>query len=291
MGFVMQTETVKANGLEFHCLSAGEGPLLLCMHGFPDTPHSFVPLMERMSAQGYRVVAPFMRGYAPTSIQGPYQPAAFGQDVLGLIEALGYEKGFVYGHDWGTAAAYGAAVLGPDRVEKMIAASVPYGSGMSKALITDPAQQRRSWYVFFFQTPLADISVPLEDFVFIERLWRDWSPGWDFPAAMLAEAQAALAKPGVLGAALSYYRNAMNPALRDEALAALEQRIGTEPIAVPSLYVHGATDGCIAPGVADGMQKLFSGPFDRLVLDGVGHFVHAEDPDRFATEIAKFLES
>lgn len=268
----------------------GEGPLLLCLHGFPDSPHGFAHQLGFFADAGYRVVAPYMRGYAPGSTPpgGTYQPAAFAEDTVALIDALGYERADLYGHDWGTAAAYATAVLHPGRVGKLVAAAVPYGNALPTALLTDPAQQRRSWYVFFFQTPLAELSVPLDDYAFIDRLWRDWSPG-GFPDAALAAAKRTLAEPGVLAAALAYYRSAMGTLERDPALAEAERRIGHEAIGVPSLYVHGADDGCIAPGISDGMDGLFSAGLERLVLPNAGHFVHMEAPEAFNRAVLAFL--
>jgi len=194
--------------------------------------------MTKMARSGYRAVAPYTRGYAPTSVpKSQYQPAALGQDVLGLLDAFDADRATVYGHDWGTAGAYAAAVLAPERIKTLVAASVPRGSAFSKAMITDPEQQRRSWYIFYFQTRLAELGVPHNDFAFIERLWRDWSPTWEVPRNMVAEAKTTLAKEGVLEAALAYYRTAMNPdylkvavhrtaALQDSRLVAM--RAGVE---------------------------------------------------------------
>ena len=78
-------------------------------------------------------------------------------------------------------AAYGAALAAPERVRKIVTAAVPYGPQVTAAFMTSYDQQRRSWYMFFFQTPFADAALPHDDFAFLERLWRDWSPGWKFP--------------------------------------------------------------------------------------------------------------
>ena len=232
-----------------------------------------------------------MRGYTLGSIVAgqSYQPAALGADVLALIEALGYDRAVLYGHDWGSGAAYAAALEQPEMVSALVAGSVPYGPGLVRALIGNPLQQRRSWYVFFFQTPLADIAVSLNDFEFIEALWRDWSPTADIDKHELLAVQNLLAEPGVLGAALAYYRTAMNPALRDPAFDKTENRIGVDPIAVPTLYLHGREDGCVGVEVSEGMEPLFSGRFRRVVLEGAGHFLHWEKPAEFNRAVLEFL--
>jgi pimeloyl-ACP methyl ester carboxylesterase len=247
--------------------------------------------MTAFADAGYRVVAPYMRGYTPGSIvEGQsYQPAALGADALALVDALGYERAVMYGHDWGSGAAYTAALARPDKIEALVAASVPYGPGIVRALIANGRQQRRSWYVFFFQTPLADIAVPFGDFAFIDALWRDWSPTADIDENELRAVRQTLAEPGVLAAALAYYRTAMNPALRDPRFDSVENRFGVDPITVPTLYVHGKDDGCVGVEVGEGMESLFSGRFRRVVIDGAGHFVHWEKPAEFNRAVLEFL--
>ena len=285
------SRVVRANGLSVPILEQGEGPLLVCLHGFPDTAHTFHHQLRSFAAAGYHVVAPAMRGYAPGTIpeRGSYQSAALAEDVLALIDALGHERATVYGHDWGTAAAYGAALRDPGKITRLVASAVPYGPGFPTALVTSPLQQRRSWYVFYFQTRLAELAVPLSDFAFIEALWRDWSPGAKVDEAVLGHTKAALAEPGVLAAALAYYRTALDPTLRDPSLDAHENRFGVDPIRVPTLYVHGERDGCIGVETTEGMEGLFPGGFRRVILPGVGHFTHREDPAGFDRAVLDFL--
>ncbi|NIR43933.1 MAG: alpha/beta hydrolase, partial [Gammaproteobacteria bacterium] len=91
------------------------------------------------------------------------------------------------------AAAHAAAAMAPEQFSKLITIAVPYGPAFTESLVTNPEQQRRSWYMYFFQLPFSDQAVALDDFRFIERLWRDWSPGWDIPADELAAVKATLA--------------------------------------------------------------------------------------------------
>jgi pimeloyl-ACP methyl ester carboxylesterase len=283
--------SVRIRGAEITYLEQGSGPLFLCLHGFPDCPRSFRFQMNAFAEAGYRVVAPYLRGYTPASIvEGQsYQPAALGADALALIEALGYERAVVYGHDWGSGAAYAAALERPEMIQALVTASVPYGPGVVRALISNPKQQRRSWYVFYFQTPLADIAVPFGDFAFIEALWRDWSPTAEIDPDELRAVKDTLGAPGVLTAALAYYRTAMNPALRDPAFDKTENRIGVDPISVPTLYLHGTDDGCVGVEVSEGMEDLFTGRFERVVVEGAGHFVHWEKPGEFNQAVLDFL--
>lgn len=283
--------SVTANGLRFATLEEGDGPLVLCLHGFPDHARSFRHQLPALAAAGYRAVAPFMRGYAPTGIpaSGVFQTAALAQDVVALVEALGHEHAVVFGHDWGAVAAYGAAILAPGRVTKLVAAAVPHGPRLLDAFLTDYDQQRRSWYMFFFRMPFADAAVAHADYRFLERLWQDWSPGWQCPADEMDALKATFRQPGVLQAALGYYRCTLDPALQDPSLAELQMRIAAAPVEVPTLYLHGEADGCVGVALADGMEAFFPRGLRRAVLAGAGHFLHQERPDEVNALLLDFL--
>ena len=151
---------------------------------------------------------------------------------------------------------------------------------MTAAFFSSYDQQRRSWYMFFFQTPFADMAVAHDDFAFLERLWRDWSPGWRFPAEEMAALKATFRQPGVASAALGYYRAMFNPALQDPALAVLQNRMMIEPIEVPAMMLHGADDGCMGAELVAGMEAYFPRGLRTEVVAGTGHFLHQEDPVR-----------
>ena len=289
----MKTGTVRARDLTFHTLEAGDGPLVLCLHGFPDHARSFRHQLPALAAAGYRAVAPAMRGYAPTGAapDGYYQSAALAEDAVALIEALGYEDAIVFGHDWGALAAYGAALAAPKRVRKLIAAAVPYGAQVSTAFMTSYDQQRRSWYMFFFQTPFADMALAHDDFAFIERLWRDWSPGWTYPADEMAALKETFRQPGVAAAALGYYRAMLDPARQSPALASLQGRMMMEPIEVPGLMLHGADDGCMGRELVEGMASYFPRGLRVEIVPSAGHFLHQEAPEHVNALILDFLRS
>ncbi len=283
--------TVRANGLRFATLEAGDGPLVLCLHGFPDHARSFRHQLPALAAAGFRAVAPFMRGYAPSDVppNGPYQSAALAHDAVALIEALGYEKAFVFGHDWGAVAGYGAAILAPERVVRLVTAAVPHGPAVPMAFMTNYDQQRRSWYMFFFQHPLADAAVAHGDFQFIERLWQDWSPGWICSPNEMEALKATFRSPGVLGAALGYYRATLNPVNQDPALAELQDRLVAAPVTVPTLMFHGARDGCIGAELLAGMEALFPNGLKKVIVPDAGHFLHQEQPELVNRKLLEFL--
>ena len=280
-----------ANGLRFVAHDAGRGPLVLCLHGFPDTPRSFRHQVPALVDAGYRVVAPYMRGYAPTEIpaDGAYQTVVLGQDALGLIDALGAEQAIVFGHDWGALAAYALAAKHPRRISRLVAAAVPYGPAFLAAFTTSYEQLKRSWYTFFFQQPMAAVAVAHQDHRFIRRLWADWSPGWCVPEDELQIVCDTLARPGVLEAALAYYRCTLDPAFQRPELAEEQGAQHLSPIEVPTLYLHGRADGCMGVELTADMAGMFPAGLTSVIVDGAGHFVHQEKPDVVNDAILRFL--
>ncbi len=289
----MREGIVRARGLEFPTLEDGEGPLALCLHGFPDHSRSFRRQLPALAAAGFRAVAPAMRGYAPSAMapDGCYQTAALAEDTLALIEALGYDDAVVIGHDWGATAAYGAALAAPRRVRKLVTAAVPYGTQIMSAFATNYDQQRRSWYMFFFQTPFAEVALAHDDFAFLERLWGDWSPGWRWPAEEMARLKDTFRQPGVVSAALGYYRAMLDPTRQDARYAALQSRMMIEPIDVPAMMLHGANDGCIGSELLRGMEAFFPHGLRVEVVPDTGHFLHQEAPETINRLLLDFLRT
>ena len=283
-GSAIVASTVEAGGLEFGCLSAGDvasdRPLALCLHGFPDSAWGWRHLLPALADAGFRAVAPFMRGYAPTAIPDPpyFQTGALAADAVALHEALvGGPDAVVIGHDWGAPAAYGAASLAPDRWRKVVGAAVPPGGALARGFVSYD-QLRRSWYMFFFQHGLADVVVPMDDLEFIERLWRDWSPGHE-PGEDLDHVRAALGSTDNLRAALGYYRATLGDGPRDPALDAAQAATGTMP-SQPLLYLHGRDDGCVGLEVAELARPELTVEGSRMeVVDDAGHFLFVERPD------------
>lgn len=284
-------ERVTINDVELALLRAGDdGPLALCLHGFPDSAHTWRHLLPRLAESGYRAVAPFQRGYAPSGVpaDGRYQTAVLSLDANALHDALGGdEDAVIIGHDWGAPATYGAAVAAPERWRRVVAMAVPPGPALGAAFLTDLEQLQRSWYMFFFQHPLADLVVPAADLAFVDHLWRTWSPGFD-ATDELVHVKAALRDPAHLAAALGYYRATLGDGLRDPALEELQAMTSTVPTQ-PTLYLHGADDGCIGVGVAESARAGVGDHVSIEVVAGAGHFLHLEQPDLVNDRILEFL--
>lgn len=282
---------MEANGLSFACLEAGpaHGPLALCLHGFPDTAHTWRHLLPELAAAGFHAVAPFMRGYAPTDVppDGRYQTGALVRDANALHEALGGGPDAVLiGHDWGAMATYGAVAHQPGRWRRAVTAAVPPLAGVGEHFFSYD-QLRRSWYTFLFQTPLAEVAVPIDDYRFIDRLWADWSPGYDgaWDAARVKEA---IGTPERTSAAIGYYRALYDEATHDPALAA-EQSATLGPLTHPTLYLHGEDDGAFGVEcIGDPLQYLGEGSRVTVISDA-GHFLHLEHPEDINRQIVEFV--
>lgn len=285
---------VEANGLTFATLSQGEGPLALCLHGFPDSAWTWRYLLPELAAAGYRAVAPFLRGYAPTSVpdDGLYQSGAIASDAIALHETLGGDADAVLiGHDWGALAAYGAAGHAPERWRRVVVAAVPPPATVANAFFSYD-QLQRSWYMFFFQSALADLAVPMDDLAFIDRLWADWSPGYADAAEDLAHVKDALRDPANLTAALGYYRATLGAGARSPEYDAVEAS-GAAPLTQPALYLHGQDDGCMGAELVDAsVAAALPAPGSRIeVVPGTGHFLHVERPEIVNGLIVDFLRS
>jgi len=268
------TGFVDANGLRFGYLAEGAGPLVVLLHGFPDTANTWDRALGELARAGFRAVAPFMRGYHPTALDGPYDPDTLGRDVLALIEALGEERAIVVGHDWGASAAYSAAALGPERVRLLVTLAIPHPRSLAPSL-------RLAWSLRHFVTlrrASAAHKIRAGGFRYIDELWRRWSPAWrEIPASETEAVKRAFAEPGCLEAACGYYA-ALNPLSLPPS-----HRLD---IRVPSVSFAGLHD-MIAPRAYERARSCFTGPYEVVPLPG-GHFMHREHPDAF---IAALLEA
>lgn len=284
--------TVAANELRFAYLSAGadnDGPLVLCLHGFPDTAYTWRHLLPALAGAGYRAVAPFMRGYAPTEVpaDGCYETAALAADAVALHEALGGGgDAILVGHDWGAFAAYGAGALEPKRWRRVVALSSPPTRAIIPSFL-EYEQLRRSFYQFVFQTPLAEAAVAHDDFAFIRHLWEDWTVDYDAHRD-IEHVKDALAEQANLSAAIGYYRGMFDVYPRPSRYSDIRHRAAGTPHH-PVLYLHGEHDGSLGVDLADNARGVFSTDSSVEIIDGVGHFPHLERPAAVNRRILEWL--
>ena len=285
--------SISANDLNISYFAAGldnDGPLVICLHGFPDSAHTWRHLLPRLANAGYRAVAPFLRGYAPTEVptDGRFQTAASAMDALALRDALGGgADSVIIGHDWGAVITHIAANVRPDAFAKVVTMAVPPGNAVGVAFLSNLAQIKRSWYMFFFQHPFADFVVGANDLAYIDMLWADWSPGFD-ATEELALLKPSLRDPANLQAALGFYRATLGAGYNDPALQSAQDMSSTIP-PQPLLYLHGRTDGCMGAEVAEFAAAELTSNARAHFVDGAGHFLHLEKPNEVNDIILSFL--
>jgi pimeloyl-ACP methyl ester carboxylesterase len=266
----------------FHALTAtaGDRPLLF-LHGFPDHPPTSKPFFTALAERGHRVLAPWLRGYAPSPVDGPFDIDTLVGDILALLDHWSPTTPVdVIGHDWGAVITYALCNASPSRVARAVTLAVPHPLTFARQLRW-PAQLRASWYMGLFQLPGSERIVKARDYRLIDRLWRRWSPGFQLGPDERRELHACLDASKL--APLGYYR-----AARRKPRA--HYRRASQPIPTPLLALHGEYDGCVLPPTYDDRRR-FTGPYERAIVPGVGHFMHIENPAAIADRASTWLRT
>ncbi|OIN81901.1 alpha/beta fold hydrolase [Mycobacterium malmoense] len=286
-------------GVDLKALTWGphDGPIALCLHGFPDTAYGWRKMAPRLADSGWRVVAPFMRGYAPSAIpaDGSYHVGALMDDALRVRSAAGGTDGdVVIGHDWGAIAATGLAAMPDSPFAKAVVMSVPPSAALRpRAGAPDRGrlarhlarQLLRSWYILYFQLPWlpersASWVLPL--------LWRRWSPGYRGADEDLRHVDAAIGTPEGWRAALGPYRATIRN-VRPPARYAELNRLWTEEPILPTLYLHGRDDGCMTPAFTRWAERVLPAGSEVAIVEHAGHFLQLEQPDKVADLVLAFI--
>ena len=271
-----------------------DGPIALCLHGFPDTAHGWRKVAPVLADAGWRVVAPFMRGYAPSSVSsiGSYHVGALMDDALRVLDAAGPTgRDVIIGHDWGAIAGAGLAAMPDSPFSKAVIMSVPPSasfrgkvSNVGGLLARLPRQLVRSWYIMYFQLPrLPERSASWV----VPRLWQQWSPGYH-ATEDVALVLDAIGAPANWRAALGYYRATVRGSKPPERYAELHQH-WLSALVLPTMYLHGADDGCATPDYARWVEPVLPGGSRVEIVDGAGHFMQLDRPDVTAGHILDFV--
>lgn len=272
-----------------------DGRLALCLHGFPDSAWGWRKFAPLLADRGFRVVAPFSRGYAPTgpAPDGDYHIGALMYDALAVHRELGAPADAVLiGHDWGAFTASAIASY-PDSpfAEHISMAVPPVGAinqtrgSIGRQLRMMPRQLRNSWYILFFQVPgLPERLLPRV----IQRLWRDWGPAGYDTDTELAEALAALPSPAHRRAAVGYYRAMVRPSRPAARYTDLHKWCFGIP-RVPLLHLQGLKDGAMEAGYAEAVVDVLPPGSAMVTMPSAGHFLQIERPGDTADAVLDYL--
>ncbi|WP_100447903.1 alpha/beta fold hydrolase [Glycomyces xiaoerkulensis] len=277
---------IATDRLEFPALAVGEGPVVVCWHGFPDHPATFGPLAERLVAAGRRVVAPFLRGHhrvhadAMTYADG----LTLAADAAAVARVLDTDGVDMIGHDIGAGMVGRAAAAWPELVRNAVTMAVPPPAALP-GLVEDPAQLQRLFYMFLFHVPgIGEATLNLK---LVDYLWANWSPGLD-PGEHRERVHALYEDPALVANALRIYRANFDTSLHDPELTELAAT-AEAPASIPMLVLAGEDDGCIPPpSFADAEVGL--APGSRVeILPEAGHFMHLDRPDETARIVLEWL--
>jgi pimeloyl-ACP methyl ester carboxylesterase len=278
------------------CWGPENGPIALCLHGFPDTAYGWRKVAGPLVEAGWRVVAPFMRGYVQSSlpVDGSYHVGALMDDALRVLDTAGPTgRDVIVGHDWGAIAATGLAAMPDSPFQKAVIMSVPPPAAFQPlGKVPDagrlaaqlPRQLLRSWYILYFQLPwLPERSASWV----VPRLWRQWSPGYRADED-LRHIDAAIGAPERWRAALGYYRATVRNSKPPAQYAELHEHWLSAP-KLPTLYLHGRDDGCATPDYAHWVERVLPERSESAVVDDAGHFLQLEQPDVVGRHIVDFV--
>ena len=290
---------VRTGILDIAYLEAGpaDGPPVILLHGFPDDPLAYAEVAPILAGRGFRVLMPWLRGYGDTRFLDPATPrsgqqAALGADLRDFMDALGIGSAILGGYDWGGRAACVVAALWPERARGLVSVTGYNIQDIAAAgRPVPPAQEQRYWYQWYFQTERGRAGLAAYRGELARLLWRLWSPDWAFTDACFAATAPSFDNPDHVAVVIHSYRHRYAAAPGDPAYDTLEARLAARPlVAVPSVILHGASDGVAPAGDAATEAARFPALRRRATLPRVGHFLPREAPAAFAAAVAELAE-
>ncbi|MBI5284617.1 MAG: alpha/beta hydrolase [Chloroflexi bacterium] len=277
---MVEIRNIDANGMTFRCREAGTaGEPVILLHGFPETSHMWLPLMDRLAAEGYRCLAPDQRGYSPGARpEGAdhYRYIDTASDVVALADAWGAGRFHLVGHDWGAGCGWAVVALHPERLLSWSALSVPHVAAFGAAIRNDPDQRKRSEYVTFFQQPgAAEAFFSANDFAALKGIWSASAPD------EVAEYLSVLTQSGALTAALNWYRGS-------RGIDPVDADVTFGDVTTPTLTIWGNQDVAIGRASVEAAAAYMRGPYTFVEL-GAGHWLIQEQPARVIDEVLAHL--
>ena len=267
------------------------------LHGFPSDPRSFDVAVEIINAAGFRTIVPYLRGYGGTTFlladtPRSGQQAALGQDLKELLDALDIPKAVLAGYDWGGRAACVVSALWPERSAGLVSCGAYNIQDIPNSFKpADPEQEARYWYQYYFHTERGRNGLAQKRREVTRMLWKMWSPTWAFDDATFGRTAASFDNADFVDVVIHSYRHRTGSAVGDPRYAAVEARLAAQPkITVPTIALHGAADGVHPATMSEGHGKQFTGPYQRRVLENVGHNPPHEAPQAFADAVLQLCK-
>ena len=266
---------------------------MILLHGFPYDVHSYDEIAASLSADGFRCIAPYLRGYGPTTFLSADtmrsgQQAAIGHDLKNLMEALSIPRALLGGYDWGGRAACIVAALWPEKVAGLVSCGQGYNiQNIAAAMTPAPAEaEARFWYQYLFNMQRGVAALEQDRNDICGHIWRLWSPSWGFDEATFLASAKSFENPDFVEVVIHSYRHRYGVVPGDPNYDATESLLAARPkITVPAVVMQGRDDGVDPPAEADHDQQHFTGLYQRIVLDGVGHNLPQEAPAEFSAAI------
>ena len=281
-----QHSFIETNQIRLHCVTQGEGELVILLHGFFEFWYSWRHQLPALS-QHFKVVVPDLRGYNDSDKPNHgYDLDTLSADIQGLIQALGYDQANIVGHDWGGAIAWQFAQTYPNALNRLAVLGAPHPDQFRQALTSNLDQLRRSWYWLALQVPeLPEWLIQQNLQRFVRSLFQDQAVRKGaFTSSDAALYKAALEKPGALAAAMRYYRQFLAPQNWLRPWHKLPQRIEA-----PTLVLWGEEDTLLSQTLLNGIEKLVSAPLQLKLLPFCGHWIQQEVPKTVNRELLNFL--
>jgi pimeloyl-ACP methyl ester carboxylesterase len=270
---------------------AGALPIIL-LHGYPYDVRAFDDVVAILAGAGLRTIVPYLRGYGPTRFLSSDTPrsgeqASIGQDLFDLLSAKQIEQAVLAGFDWGARAACTVAAVWPERVRGLVTCAGYQIQDLARAKApADPEQELRFWYQYYFQTERGRNGLAQRRYDLGRLLWKLWSPTWEFDDETYRRTAASFENDDFVEVVVHSYRHRMGNAPGDPRYSALQARLAALPkIGVPSIVLHGALNGVNPVQSSEKNARYFSGPYERRVLENVGHNPPQEAPRVFAQAV------
>jgi pimeloyl-ACP methyl ester carboxylesterase len=269
-----------------------DGRPALLLHGWPYDIHSFVDVAPLLTARGYRVIIPYLRGFGTTRFLSEDtvrngQQSVVAVDAVALMDALGIEKALIAGFDWGARTADIVAALWPERCRALVSVSgYLIGSQAVGTRPLPPEAELQWWYQYYFATERGRVGYGQYRHEFAKLIWRTASPKWNFDDATFERSASALDNPDHVAIVIHNYRWRLGLADGESEYDELEGQLAEAPvITVPTITLEGDANGAFHPDPS-GYATKFTGPYEHRTLEGgIGHNIPQEAPDAFATAI------